>query len=106
MKIAEASRAGVSMARVSPKTLAAITTRATFPRLFQTKKTDLKQLHVRQNEVAWPLNAIKLHLQNKMTVHAAFESTDKSAPRCDNSTQANDYIGFSPEEEAKIDQEG
>ena len=84
--------------------------RATFPRaaeaFFQTKKTDLKQLHVRQNEVTRPLNAIKLHVQNKITVQVGFESTDKSAPRCDKSTQVNDYNGFSPEEEAKIDQEG
>ena len=30
-------------------------------KLFQTKKTDLKQLNVRQHEVALPLNAIKTH---------------------------------------------
>ena len=47
MKIAEGYRAGVSME-------APITTRATFPRaaeaLFQTKKTYVKQLHLRQHE--------------------------------------------------------
>ena len=51
------------MLQVAPKTLAPITTRATFPRaleaLFHTKKIDIKQLVVRQHEVSRTLSAIK-----------------------------------------------
>ena len=100
------------MAPVAPKTLAPITTRATFPRaaedFYQTKKTDLKQLHVKQHEVTRPLNPITsdriisekyIDLQRAdCAVQEGSESADKSvnanqvfAPSCDKSTQVNEY---------------
>ena len=110
------------MAPVAPKTLAPITTRATFPRyveaFFHKKETDLKQLYVRQHEVARPLNAIKsdritsaeqINLQQAhCAVKVVFESANKSvnanqffAPRCDKLTQVNGYHGLSPEEKPR-----
>ena len=87
-------------------TLAPITTKETF-------LTDLKQLHIIQHEVAWPLNAIKIDRftsaeqidiqRADYAVQVVFESADKSintnqvfTPRCDKSTQVNEYHGLSP----------
>ena len=66
-----------------PPGLPPTTTRATFAKAveaFLQTKTDLKQLHVRQHEVAWPLIAV-----TSDRIISAYKTSNKPTADCDSS---------------------